>query len=288
MNLPPGRSATAGMARSRRPRRDDVGASLVEFAIILPVFALMLFGMIQFGLGFAGWDELRNAVQAGARLAANDEVNLSDPNCGQSDPAQNMVCEISLLIGQPLDTRPAAVDTPVPIPSTAACNMALTSCGNFSWLDGYYIFDGTEWLQIVGSNASSSAEITDSQAFAEAHQTWTCTASAGSCTQITMDDSGQNPGGLGTDNVAITIQNHLVAVCAERQVLPVTSLPGLNPVHISAISTFYQQPAGVTSLASTARRCSRCARMPEHDPLCLVSLPSAPARERMSWPTRPR
>ena len=82
----------------------------MEFAIILPVFALMLFGMIQFGLGFAGWDELRNAVQTGARLAANDDVNPSDPNCGQTDPTQQMqlmVCEISLLIGQPLDTRPA-------------------------------------------------------------------------------------------------------------------------------------------------------------------------------------
>ncbi len=88
--------------RHRRP--DENGASLVEFAIILPVFALMLFGMIQFGLGFAGWDELRNTVQNGARLAATNEANPSEVNCGQSDPGQNMVCQIALLIGDPLDT----------------------------------------------------------------------------------------------------------------------------------------------------------------------------------------
>ncbi len=64
------REALAAIVRSRRPhrprRREEAGASLVEFAIILPVFALMLFGMIQFGLAFAGWDQLRNAVQTGA------------------------------------------------------------------------------------------------------------------------------------------------------------------------------------------------------------------------------
>ena len=92
-------NAHAAIARRswrRYGRPDDAGASLVEFAIILPVFVLMLFGMIQFGLGFAGWDELRNAVQTGARLAANDDVNPSDPNCGRTNPTQQMqlmVCE---------------------------------------------------------------------------------------------------------------------------------------------------------------------------------------------------
>ena len=64
---------------------------MVEFAIILPVFALMLFGMIQFGLGFAGWDELRNAVQTSTPVAANNPTN-SSPNCGQTDPGSNLVC----------------------------------------------------------------------------------------------------------------------------------------------------------------------------------------------------
>ena len=97
--------------RLRRPRREEEGATLVEFAIILPVFALMLFGMIQFGLAFAGWDELRNAVQTSARLAANSEVIPSDPNCGQPDPGSNLLCQVALSIGAPVDTAPTPLDT---------------------------------------------------------------------------------------------------------------------------------------------------------------------------------
>ena len=87
----------------RRGRRDDSGATLVEFAIILPVFALMLFGMIQFGLAFAGWDELRNAVQTSARVEANSGVT-SNPNCGQPDAGSKLVCQVAVSIGAPLDT----------------------------------------------------------------------------------------------------------------------------------------------------------------------------------------
>ena len=54
-----------------RRHRDEAGATLVEFALILPVFAVMLFGMIQFGLAFTGWDQLRNAVQNSARSVAS-------------------------------------------------------------------------------------------------------------------------------------------------------------------------------------------------------------------------
>ena len=54
-----------------RRHRDESGATLVEFALILPVFAVMLFGMIQFGLAFTGWDQLRNAVQNSARSVAS-------------------------------------------------------------------------------------------------------------------------------------------------------------------------------------------------------------------------
>jgi Flp pilus assembly pilin Flp len=50
--------------------RDDSGTALVEFALIVPLFALMLFAMIQFGIGFAGWDQLRNRVQFVARQVA--------------------------------------------------------------------------------------------------------------------------------------------------------------------------------------------------------------------------
>jgi Flp pilus assembly protein TadG len=83
---------------ARRPRRDENGASLVEFAIILPVFALMLFGLIQFGLAFTGWDQLRNGVQASARDVALDGSLCSSMTVSQCETA------IENTIGTPVGT----------------------------------------------------------------------------------------------------------------------------------------------------------------------------------------
>ena len=87
--------------------------------------------------------------------------------------------------------------------------------------------------------------ITDSVAFADASGTWTCTTLAGAtCTQMTTNVSGQDPPSLGTDNVAIAIENNLVEVCAERYVVSLTSLPDLHSVHLTTASTFYDQTVG--------------------------------------------
>lgn len=63
--------------RRRSSRAGERGSTIVEFALLLPVFSLMLFGMIQFGLAFYGWDAVHNAVQAGARLAAIGQTEYS-------------------------------------------------------------------------------------------------------------------------------------------------------------------------------------------------------------------
>jgi Flp pilus assembly protein TadG len=65
----------------------------------------MLFAMIQFGLLFTGWAQLRNAVQTGARMAAMGEVGPGPGGCSTTEgPSQQMVCEIEALIGQPVGT----------------------------------------------------------------------------------------------------------------------------------------------------------------------------------------
>jgi Flp pilus assembly protein TadG len=43
---------------------------MAEFAIVLPVFAFLLFGVIQFGIAFNNYLALTDAVRAGARTAA--------------------------------------------------------------------------------------------------------------------------------------------------------------------------------------------------------------------------
>lgn len=51
---------------------------MTEFALVLPILALLLFGVIQFGLVFNNYITLTDAVRAGARKGAVSR-HLSDP-----------------------------------------------------------------------------------------------------------------------------------------------------------------------------------------------------------------
>jgi Flp pilus assembly protein TadG len=70
---------TPGKQRGRRGRRplflnritrDDRGVAAVEAAIITPVFLLLVFGIIEFGLVFKDQLAITSAVRAGARIAS--------------------------------------------------------------------------------------------------------------------------------------------------------------------------------------------------------------------------
>lgn len=50
--------------------RDERGQSATELALVLPVFFLLLFGVIQFGGLYNNYVTLTDAVRAGARKAA--------------------------------------------------------------------------------------------------------------------------------------------------------------------------------------------------------------------------
>ena len=112
-----GRAGCPGMGKRSGRRGGERGAALVEFALVLPIFALMLFGMVQYGLVFAGWAQLRNSSQSAARLVAmgdtgcpgNSPCNsaaLCTDITGQSIPpdvyTQDMVCEVQDQVGTPV------------------------------------------------------------------------------------------------------------------------------------------------------------------------------------------
>jgi Flp pilus assembly protein TadG len=56
--------------RIGRLRRSEDGAALVEFAIVLPVLLLLVFGIIDFGRALSAQNSITAAVHDGARLAA--------------------------------------------------------------------------------------------------------------------------------------------------------------------------------------------------------------------------
>jgi Flp pilus assembly protein TadG len=63
--------------RSTKPLRDEEGQAMTEFAVVLPTFALILFGIFQFGILFNNYVTVTDAVRAGARKAA---VSRQDGN----------------------------------------------------------------------------------------------------------------------------------------------------------------------------------------------------------------
>lgn len=85
---------------ARRSQHDESGASLVEFALVLPVFALLLFGLIDFGLVFGSYITMRNGVEAGARSATVDNYtppttpNICTGSGGISAATTQMVCTV--------------------------------------------------------------------------------------------------------------------------------------------------------------------------------------------------
>lgn len=58
-------------------RRSDDGASLVEFALVMPLLALFLFGIVQFGLAFDQKQSINSAAREGARTAAINDASVT-------------------------------------------------------------------------------------------------------------------------------------------------------------------------------------------------------------------
>ena len=64
--------------RFRVAFRSERGQSLTEFAIVLPLLVVLLFGIIQFGITFHDYITLTDAVRAGARKGTVAR-HLDDP-----------------------------------------------------------------------------------------------------------------------------------------------------------------------------------------------------------------
>lgn len=94
------------------------GQSLVEFALLLPVFLLLLLGIIQFGVIFSGYITATSAVREGARVAivgAGDlEIRNKVIEMTASSPFLNEVVSGNIDIdpeeGSRLQMKPVSVE----------------------------------------------------------------------------------------------------------------------------------------------------------------------------------
>ena len=55
---------------TRFRKKNEQGQAVTEFALILPILALLLFAVIQFGIAFNNYITVTDAVRVGARKAA--------------------------------------------------------------------------------------------------------------------------------------------------------------------------------------------------------------------------
>ena len=60
------------MKRFRRAkgRGGERGQSLAEFVLVLPIFLILIFAIVDFGMGFHSWITVTNSAREGARLGS--------------------------------------------------------------------------------------------------------------------------------------------------------------------------------------------------------------------------
>jgi hypothetical protein len=80
----------------RRRRRGERGAALVEFALVVPIFILLVMGIIDFANAFNDYNSVRQGVREGARQVVVAEWDI--PGC-TGTPAQKSVCLTKERIG---------------------------------------------------------------------------------------------------------------------------------------------------------------------------------------------
>lgn len=71
----------------RRWRSDEGGAALVEFALILPLLAIITFGTVDVGRAYMQWNRVKNAAREGANYAQYNPSRqiVSGSNCTNPD-----------------------------------------------------------------------------------------------------------------------------------------------------------------------------------------------------------
>jgi Flp pilus assembly protein TadG len=91
--------------RLRSRAQGDEGAALVEFALVMPVLFLLLFGMIEFGININDYQSIRQATRDAARQAV-----VGDYGSGTCAPATASAADNSAAV-QCTATKASGIST---------------------------------------------------------------------------------------------------------------------------------------------------------------------------------
>lgn len=102
------------MKRKRFGKKGERGQSMVEFVLVLPIFLLLVFGIVDFGMGFHAWLTVTNSAREGARLgavrASNADIVTRVHNTADTLDAANMTVTVTNAQGNPGESVVVDVD----------------------------------------------------------------------------------------------------------------------------------------------------------------------------------
>jgi len=116
--------------RIRRHRiiKSEKGASAVEFALILPILIILVFGIVQFGIAFNNYITITHAAREGARIAAVDLNNTDLKNIIIERAFPVQINEDDIVISTPEGTN---IGDPVEVEITYNISITIPLVG--SW-----------------------------------------------------------------------------------------------------------------------------------------------------------
>lgn len=128
-------------------RRDERGASAVEFALVLPLLLMLLFGIISTGRVYSDHLAATNAVREGARYGAAADVSASSWatdvrervrqvyfNEMEAAPTDAQICVRLVRAPSPGTTFTEAVGASCGTAPDVPANMAAGSCAVLVWM----------------------------------------------------------------------------------------------------------------------------------------------------------
>jgi Flp pilus assembly protein TadG len=125
---------SARLMRGHRQFRRDNGQSLVEFALVFPVFILIVFGLVDVGRLVYTYNTLGNAAREGARIAAVNQIDYpAGTSCNENMPIENVAtprwaikpCVVAAAVSLGLTTSEVVVSYSTPTGTNLSCSPTL-------------------------------------------------------------------------------------------------------------------------------------------------------------------
>lgn len=99
----------------RRGKDGEKGQALVEFALLVPILVLLVFSIVDFGMGFYSWIAITNGAREGARLGVvngtqAEIIDRVETAVDITNEGSNMTVTVTNAQGQPGESVVVRVD----------------------------------------------------------------------------------------------------------------------------------------------------------------------------------